>query len=129
MSRTLSAVALSGGVALAAWAVTELVTSRLTDLKGLDALNAMVVAIPNALVVILIAPLIAGVIAGLVSGTFTGALGSVAAYLGVMFAASRLEGDPIQPVSAYLLPAVELGVLVLAGHLTGVAVRPRLRPA
>ena len=88
----------------------------------------MVVAVPLALVVILLAPLIAGMIAGLVSERVAGALGSVAGYLGVTFAASMIGGDPVQPFGSYLLPSVVLGVLVLAGHLTGVAVRPRLRP-
>ena len=129
MNRSVSAFAVSGGVGLAAWAITEFVTARATNLQGMDRWDAMVVAIPFALVVILIAPLIAGAIAGFLSGTPAAALGSVAGYLGVTFVTSRLEGDPIEPVRSDLLPAVVLGVLVLAGHMTGVAVRPRLRPA
>ena len=129
MSQALSAVAVSGGVGMAAWVITELVTSPLTDRQGLDMWNAMVVAIPLALVVMLIAPLIAGVIAGLVSGRVAAAVGSVAGYLAVTLAAVVFGGDRLQPVSGYLLPSVVLGSLVLAGHLTGVAVRPRLRPA
>ena len=130
MSRILSAAAVSAGVGLAAWVITELLTSPLTDRQGLVVWDAMIVAIPLLLAVTLLAPVIAGMIGGLVSASVAAAVGSLAGYLAAtLLVVVVLRGDRLLPVSSYLLPSVIFGVLILAGHLTGIAVRPRLRPA
>jgi len=129
MRGMLSAAAVSGAVGLVPWAVTEITRRALQGREGVDVLNGMFFAIAMALVVSVLAPLIAGFCAGILSGSVAAAVGSVAAFLAVTLAALVVLSGEVPPVGEYLLPAVISGVLVTAGHLTGVVVRPRLRPA
>ena len=129
MRQLVSAAAVSGAVGLIPWAVTEITRRSLPGREGVDVLNVMVFAIAMALVVSVLAPLIAGFCAGMLSGSVPAAVGSVAAFVGVTVVALLVLSGEIRPVGEYLLPAVISGVLVTAGHLAGVAVRPRLRPA
>jgi hypothetical protein len=129
MRALFSAAAASGAVGLVPWAVTEITRRSLQGREGVEMLNGMFFAIAMALVASVLAPLIAGFCAGMLSGSAAAAVGSVAAFLSVTLGAVLVLSGEIRAVGEYLLPAVVLGVLVTAGHLTGVVVRPRLRPA
>jgi hypothetical protein len=124
----LTAAAASGAVGAVANLLVWIVRSSLPSETFEDVLNGIFVAVVFGLAWLVVAPLLAGVCGGLASRSFPGVAGSIFGFLAVTVIAVAIEGIP-PDTGSWGVSAVMFGVLVAAGHLTGVAVRPRIRTA
>ena len=129
MSPWVKAALVAGVVAILTWGIFALLGALVRDIDGLERLSAWVLLIPVALVVVLLGSLLGGFAGGWTSRRIDAAIASVAGYLAVSVGALMLRAGPSEAPSDAWSSVVVLSVLVVAGHLTGVAVRPRLRPA
>jgi len=131
VSRIVAGAAGSATVGLIGWLAFGAVVSNLAGgLDGMEALG-LVILFPVALFVFVLIPLCAGFAGGVLSRRSAGVAGSVVGYLAVTLVAITAIGNADASVETQ--GAFEAGVvvaaLVAAGHFTGLAIRPRLRPA
>jgi hypothetical protein len=129
--RSLIAGAAGSGVTFAAvWIVGVFLVQRFfAEAEGEEKLAAMVVAIPVALVLFVVAPLLAGLAGGLISRSVTGLIGSELGIGVVGAVAVILSGGSNGNTTGLVTAAGVVALLVVAGHLTGVAIAPRALPA
>jgi hypothetical protein len=90
-----------------------------------ETFGAIVVALPVALLLFVLAPLIAGFVGGIVSHRIHAVAGSLIGVLVVGLLAVVVSGGPSDGTSGFGGAAAVGAVLVAAGHMTGVAIRPR----
>jgi hypothetical protein len=122
-------------IAAAAWSAIALVVVWIIGVgamqllmnraSGGETFGAIVVALPVALLLFVLAPLIAGFVGGIVSHRIHAVAGSLIGVLVVGLLAVVVSGGPSDGTSGFGGAAAVGAVLVAAGHMTGVAIRPR----
>lgn len=129
MRAIVRAAAGSGATLAAIWIVGVGFMEWLFDeAEGGEGLATMVIAIPVALLLFVIAPLLAGLAGGLMSRSLAAVVGSLAGFVAVAIGAVALSGGSSGNTSGLVAAAAVSVVLVLAGHFTGVVIRPKVVP-
>jgi hypothetical protein len=130
VTSALVAAAVSGAVGAVGWLLTGLLIRAFSArAEGLDQLGAGLLGAIVALVTLVVLPLLAGLSGGLLSRRFADVIGSMAGFIAAVLVIATVIGGRSPSLEGSVPAAVILGVLVSAGHVTGVAIRPRLRSA
>ena len=133
MSRLLvgAAVAAALGFALITLAnVVAIPSTPLVDDNGDASILAVPLMLVRGTILLLVAPIASGIAGGVVTGRFVGAIGSAAGFLIGAVAAAILQGAGTadRPI-ADPMAGVFFVLIVMFGHVAGLAIRPRRVPA